>query len=174
MLFKPYEPKKFGPFTFHGIIPKRRSALSKDIAKAVQKNLLTPESLSEAASSPEVSKKLTDSFDDMVEGILTRSLRKAPLINSFLNTRAVQEIKERQKEAIAKELPNLLCKISAPISNKISFESQIENQINKFELCEIEEISKEVVGRELKEVERLGALIGFIVGLLQLWLFLSL
>ena len=83
-------------------------------------------------------------------------------------------MKSKHKQAIERELPNILSKVSAPLSDKLSFEAQIENQINGFDLKDIEKIANEVLGRELKEIERLGALIGFLVGLMQLCVLLLL
>ena len=58
-----------------------------------------------------------------------------------------------------------------PVSAGISFQKQIEQKILNYDLDELEKLTHQVMGRELKEIERLGALIGFIIGLVQVLVF---
>ncbi len=67
MLFHPHEPSGFGPFRFHGAIPKNKPRLAKSVGKAVGERLLTSEDLARRLSDPALRK----AFDDAVRRAVT-------------------------------------------------------------------------------------------------------
>ncbi|NLN83128.1 MAG: DUF445 family protein [Firmicutes bacterium] len=63
------------------------------------------------------------------------------------------------KEGIAKVLPSAL--------KTLDIAKTVERRLNEFPLAELEELTMDVVGRELRAITQLGALLGFIIGSLQ-------
>jgi len=70
MLFRPYEPKKIGPFTFHGAIPKNKDRLARSIGKTVGERLLTPEDLERQLTAP----GLREAFLKALDGWLREAM----------------------------------------------------------------------------------------------------
>jgi len=70
MLFHPHDPARFGPFTFHGAIPKNKARLAKSVGKVVGERLLTPEDLSRRLFDP----TLRAAFDRTIGGAVQEML----------------------------------------------------------------------------------------------------
>ncbi len=70
MLFHPYEPRRVGPLTIHGAIPKNKERLARSIGKTVGERLLTPEDLERQLTAP----GLREAFVTALHDWLTRAL----------------------------------------------------------------------------------------------------
>ena len=154
-------------FSLQGVIPRRKSVLAHDIAQAVQQEFLAEDAIREALASPEMAESLVSVFEKHMDSFFLNTLGKNPVLATMLESDAVQGIKERHKAMLRRELPGMIEKVVKPVSADISFQKQIEQKILDYDLDEMEELTQQVVGRELKEIERLGAVIGFVVGLFQ-------
>ncbi len=171
MLYHPREKLGIGPFSIHGVIPRRKAALAKDIAEAVQEEFLAEDVIREALSSPEMADSLVEVFEKQIDSFFLNTLGRNPLLANVFESDAVRSMKEKHKSLIRRELPGIIEKVVTPVSAGISFQKQIEQKILNYDLDELEKLTHQVMGRELKEIERLGALIGFIIGLVQVLVF---
>lgn len=171
MLYHPREKLGIGPFSVQGVIPRRKAALAKDIAEAVQEEFLAEDVVREALSSPEMADSLVEVFEKQIDSFFLNTLGRNPLLANVFESEAVRSMKERHKAVMRRELPGIIEKVVTPVSAGISFQKQIEQKILNYDLSELEKLTHQVMGRELKEIERLGALIGFIIGLVQVLVF---
>lgn len=166
MLFRPYRPVKILGYTIQGVIPKRRAFLAKSIGQIVEKELIPLDELIRIAGSEQVLKKATEET-----AVLIRA-RVADKLPSFVPLSLRRIISDVIAEQVRKELPaiadEMLIRFTSDLKDKISFEALIEEKVNNFSLKELEEIVVAVSDRELKHIERLGGVLGFIIGLVQL------
>jgi uncharacterized membrane-anchored protein YjiN (DUF445 family) len=70
MLFRPHEPRRWGPFQAHGAIPKNKARLAKAIGKTVGERLLTSTDLIERLRAPDVRDAFTRALDNFLDSIL--------------------------------------------------------------------------------------------------------
>lgn len=70
MLFRPHEPRRWGPFTAQGAIPKNKARLAKAIGKTVGERLLTSTDLIERLRAPDVRDAFTRALDTFLDSVL--------------------------------------------------------------------------------------------------------
>ena len=165
LLFKPIVPFNILGIKIQGLIPKRREEIAKNIGDIVENELL--------------------SMDDIINNVLTEK-----------NIEEVKYIlKTRTKEAISKKVPSIIIapfkdKICLYVDNVVDEESDgiiaeltnrlngnnengirlaaiVEEKVNSFELDKIENIIISVAKNELKHIEVLGGVLGFLIGIVQ-------
>jgi len=170
MLFHPREKVSLGLFSLQGVIPRRKAVLAHDIAQAVQEEFLAEDAIREALASPEMAESMVSVFEKHMDSFFLNTLGKNPVLATMLESDAARGMKERHKAMLRRELPGMIEKVVKPVSADISFQKQIEQKILDYDLDEMEDLTQQVVGRELKEIERLGAVIGFVVGLFQVFM----
>jgi uncharacterized membrane protein YheB (UPF0754 family) len=62
-------------------------------------------------------------------------------------------------------------KVATQFEDTVNLKQIVEDNIAAFDLDRLETIVKQVAGREFRTIERLGAVLGFIIGCLQVALF---
>ncbi|WP_029522099.1 DUF445 family protein [Persephonella sp. KM09-Lau-8] len=199
MLFRPYEEKRiFGvkiPFT-PGLIPKRRKEIAISLAKTIEKHLFTPEKLhklfEESGYKERLQKRIEIVLDQLIDDIMEDirdtiksgiSLGKINIKTTLIATaleKALEKLSENLKEKLKEKL---LEKASDNIEKNIEEElPQILSQLNVEKMVvdtlmemDIQTLEEIVIGfseKQLKHITYTGAVLGFLIGLLQSILYL--
>ena len=88
----------------------------------------------------------------------------------FLQGDALIQIKEGLYSEVNKALPEFLDKVMQGVEGNLDFHAIVSQRIQAFDLSKLEEIVYRISSQELKAIEYLGGVLGFLVGLLQLFL----
>jgi uncharacterized membrane protein YheB (UPF0754 family) len=167
MLFRPQKPVKI-PMTgirLQGLIPRRRADIAASIGQVVDKELLSIE---------EIVAKLA--ADKNRTGIITTIKSKAGeiirqklpgIIPSYIKDLVVgyvDDIIDQQADIVINELVENTIHQAAI---EMNIGRMVEDKINRFDLDKLEQIVVSVAGRELRHIEYLGAVIGFLIGIGQ-------
>lgn len=244
MIFRPYKEirlfKKIRlPFT-PGLIPKERYELAHNIGEMVEKELLTPEVISQKLQSPEIELAISDFLQktataginknyalavdkiastvkqdeifnkicDVVEneinkyvsnlggmvGMLFASSGMAENLSSQIPTKLLEIIDNTKAKALETENSEKIIKILQEKKDELDFNaisktvtdklvSQIteimavldikqlvEDRINSLDIREVEKILLVIVDKHLKWINLFGALLGAMIGLVQVGL----
>jgi len=167
LLFRPYQPVRVPllGYRFHGMLPKYRLELAKNVGSLIQKELLPVENLLAHLRSKEMVEELTHLAE------LTVRVRVMDKLPAFLPSVIKRSLGDLLAEQVHKELPALLKELVGRYGQKLKGESElarlVEERLNEFDLRQLEEIVLKVAGRELRYIEIFGGIIGFLVGLLQ-------
>ncbi len=173
MLFHPREPVELGPYKLQGLIPSRRNDLSGTIAKTISDELLSSEDLVKAMEDLDIKEIALSQVEKIVRNKLeSQNFREIPGVAAFQDTiiHTVQTIVSSQVED---SIDDFLEHMGEHVSDNLDIVKLIEDKLESLEDRRIEEIVNEVSRKELKHIERLGAVLGFIIGCLQvilLWL----
>lgn len=167
MLFRPFQPINI-PFTnlkIQGLIPKRKAEIAKSIGGIVEAELLSIEEiidkLTGSNSKDEILSVLKDKITiivaDKLPFIIPSIFRKKILkhINDVIDEEGDRVITEFMEDMIIKATTN------------IELNKMIEDKVNKFEMGELERIVVKIAKAELKHIEILGGILGFIIGIFQ-------
>ena len=80
-------------------------------------------------------------------------------------------IKEYIDTVVEEEIASLINDLSEDLIHKatarINIKEMVEDRINDFEMEKIEEIILSIAKKELKHIERLGGILGALIGLIQ-------
>lgn len=166
LLFRPHKPFKL-PFGYkiQGVIPARKQELAVSIGSVIEKQLLAPDEIVEnlitekdinslkTAIVTNVIKILKDKLPTFLHKFTDNTIKKQ--LDLFMEKDGERYIHETIENTITGATENL--KISEMVIEKI----------NALDLDSFEAIVLSVVKKELKHIEYLGAILGFVIGLFQ-------
>lgn len=165
LLFKPLEPVNILGFKIQGLIPKRREEIAKSVGDIVENELLSMNDI--------LDNVLTDENIEQVKYVLKTKTkeaieRKVPslIIAPFKDKIClyVDNVIDEESDSVISELTD---KLNSKNESGIRLARIVEEKVNSFELEKIEEIIISVAKKELKHIEVLGGVLGFLIGIVQ-------
>ena len=167
LLFKPILPINILGIKVQGLIPKRREEIAKNIGEIVENELLSLDDV--------IDNVLTDENVEEVKYIL--KTRTKEVINKKVPSIIIAPFKDKiclyVDNIVDEESEGIITELKDKINDKskngqgIRFAKMIEDKVNTFELDKIENIIISVAKQELKHIEVLGGVLGFMIGLVQ-------
>ena len=170
MLFKPRKPVGIGKYKIQGLIPSRRKDLSGTLAKTISDELLSSEDIVKAMNDLDIKRIALSQVNSIVERkIESLDLKKSPALGMLHGTivSAAQSIVSSQVED---SIDDFLENMGDHVSGNLDIVRLMEEKLSSLDDERIEEIVTEISRKELKHIERLGALLGFVIGCLQVLL----
>lgn len=166
MLFKPYEPIKI-PLTnieIMGLIPKRRAEIAKNVAETVKRELLCEDDIFNGIIKDEDKEEIASYINSKIGNIISEKA-------IFLPSSLVSKINGYISDIVDKELGNTIDELGSTFvekaKNRVDIEKIIEDRINEFDIEYIEEMTVRIAKKELKHIEVLGLILGFLIGIVQ-------
>lgn len=166
-IFKPYEPVRlFGlPWAIQGVVPKRRAELARSIGEVVEKELLKVEDLINQMKSPEIIDKIVSSASHSIRNMVED---KIPV---FVPTTIRTMILEMMGDMLQKQMPQVINQIvdqaGGSVTEKVKLSKLVEERMNAYDIRHLEKIILQVAASELKHIEIIGGVLGFLIGLVQ-------
>ena len=174
MLLHPIEPKKILGITFQGVIPRRHHDLAEKIADAITADFLTEEDLIKLVKSvdmkPMLESLIRRKWEDKIDDVLS----VMPMIQMFLPADKLEVIRDKLIVAFTEDSEQTAGTIASALSSQVDLTSVIRKNVMDFDLEKVEAIVEKIAEKEFRFVERLGGLIGFIIGLIQIALLMVL
>ena len=167
LLFRPYEPLSLPllPLKIQGLMPKRRPEIARSVGLTVERELVTVEEI--------VDQMIVDLDKEELLRIIKQRVtviaeQKMPaIIPSPFRIMILKYIDEAIDENAEAAITEISEQVVHRAAEKVSVGLLVEEKINEFDFRKLEAIVLEVAGRELRHIEWLGGLIGFVIGLLQ-------
>ncbi len=167
LLFKPYEAVKIPllGFQIQGLIPKRRKELARSIGKTVEEQLLSIEELLDRLIAGEnkqemignIKTKVLEVMNEKIPFLVPNGIRIAIL-------KKISDVLDRETEIFIDQMAgDVIHKAAATID----VGGIVEDRINGFDLAQLENMILLIARQELKAIELLGGVLGFIIGLIQ-------
>lgn len=166
LLFRPLKSLRIGPFVVHGLIPKRRSEIAVAVAETVASELVDIGGLLKQVTTPEVQEQLIKSIMHVVEA---RGKERMPIfLPEAIRTMILDFLRKLVEEELTTNLPSFLTQIVDSLKDKIDIRTMVVERIEAMDLEQVESMVLGLAGRELKAIEYLGGMLGFMIGLVQL------
>jgi len=173
MIFRPRRPMRIGPFTLEGLIPKRKAALARTIGETVEKELISHHDIHRVVTSERFQEQILDAIIGRIEEFIYTSLGSSPLISMMLSGTAAERIKELMRTELRKQLPGIMEELFEKVESQLDFKEIIRAKIEAFDMVKLETIVSAIASRELKAIERIGGILGFVIGAVQAALLLT-
>ncbi len=171
MLFHPREPQKILGVTFHGIFPKRQKQFAEKLGKIVSDEFLSFGDIEEKISSPENLKKIMPSIEAHIDEFLRVRLSvEMPVISMFIGDKTIIKMKAAFMKEIESLFPDVMKQFAGNLRTELDLEHIVIQKVSAFSSDKLEEILFQIMSKEFRFVEIIGAVIGFIIGLLQILL----
>ena len=167
MLFKPYNPVRIMGITFHGVLPKRRNAFAHGLAKTIEKELLSSKDISEILEGS----GWEDEVEQAVEGIIKKAIRpdsvkKFPIVG-IVSKSILNGIKYFISKEIVHQVEGRKPQLLDKFHDMVNVRELVTARVDAFDIKKLESLVLGVVSRELRHIELVGAVLGFIIGCVQ-------
>ena len=172
MIFRPIKPRRFLGIRVQGLIGRRQQDLAKAIGKVVGNHLVEHKDVIKSLNKLDFGGILGKVLDRGL-GPKIQELRSLPLIGGFLTEERIAEIKQSITDSIMEHREAVLDEVEKGLSKGLDVPRLVENKVAAFAIEKLERLILDVASRELRSIVVLGALLGAVIGVLQvgfLWL----
>jgi len=171
MLFHPREPMRVFFWKWQGLIPRRQMQLAAESAEIIEREILQQHMILHEIRRIELGPYLEHAAHKLVWERIGPQLRAIPLLGGFVNDGILTKFEALASTEMKEEAGPLMEKVATQFEASVDLKQMIEDNIAGFDLERLETIVNAVAKREFKTIERLGALLGFIIGCVQVALF---
>ena len=171
MLFHPKEPRKVGPFTVQGIFPKRQLTIAQKIGKLVADELLTVEDLKEKVNNPESMALIIEAVEARMDHFLEFKMgEKFPLVALLTSRKMKMSIRGEMLKEVHKQMPIMLDDYITKFTEVVRVEDMIAEKFAGLSTEKLEGVMNDILEKEFRFIELIGAVLGFVVGIVQVLL----
>lgn len=170
MIFRPRKRFVFAGIAIQGLIPRRRGELADKIGETVEKELISHDDIHQAVNTEHFRGEILDSLMGTVERFIGEKLSGNPLLAMFLNADATTAITTTIRAELSAKIPDVMENMFEKVEENLDLKAIVKKRIEAFEIERLEEIICSIAAKELKAIEILGGVLGFIIGLVQVFI----
>jgi uncharacterized membrane protein YheB (UPF0754 family) len=171
MLFHPREPKKILGITFHGIFPKRQQQFAEKLGNLVGQELLSFKDIEQKITNTDNLQKIMPQVEEHIDHFLrVRLVETMPVISMFIGDKTIAQLKGVFMKELEDLFPILMKNYMAKLKGDLDLEKIVVDKVAAFSSDKLESILYQIMSKEFRFVEIIGAVLGFIIGVLQVLL----
>ena len=172
MIFRPHKPTRFMGIVFHGLVPKRQPEIARSLGTMIERDLFSHDDIHAALQSKETLEEAGAFLSEQVDLFAQRMVAQNPMIGAFLQGPLLDQIKTLLRQQMMDKFPQFMERVVTRVEDKLDVSQIVQRKIEGFDLSKLESLIYEISSRELKTIEILGGVLGFIVGLIQVGIML--
>lgn len=173
LLFHPVKPLRLGRFTLQGAFPKRQPEIARAIGGAVAQ-FVSFDDIRAKLTDPEKISALKPVVEDHLDHFLRNKLPQAmPMIAMFIGDSTINQIKTTLAAELDLLFPKLIGQFLDKAQSDLDLSAIASSKIAGIASETVEAALREKLGGALTAMGLLGAGIGLLIGLLQLWIALA-
>ena len=167
MIFRPIRPVRLLGLRVQGLIPRRQQDLAESIGRVVGDHLVQHDDILETLQRIDLEQLLGAVLEKGV-GPKIESLRSLPLIGGFLTAERVEEFKQALMDGVLAHRETIYEKLEEALENGLDIQKLVTEKVAGFPVEKLERLILDVAARELRAIEILGGVLGFLIGCGQL------
>ena len=168
MLFHPRKPIPLLFFSVQGVFPKRQAALAKKLGEIVSTELISVSEVTSHLKDKAGSDEILNLLGDKIEHVITNKLPEViPMISMVLNDELVGTVRTAFLENTRDMIPDLIDHLSGTLEADLSVHRIVEEKVANFSSEKLEQILFSIMRREFHFIEFIGAVLGFLIGMVQ-------
>jgi uncharacterized membrane protein YheB (UPF0754 family) len=171
MLFHPHREISVFGLKLQGVLPKRQKQLAREIGQLVSSELLSADEITEMLCQKARSRRTVDMIAHRIESLLSSKLPETiPSIAMVLHPKLVRKIREMFLKDLQVMIEEFVKVFSADLDREIDIPKIVEEKISSYSTTRLEELAMSVMRQEFRFIEWIGAILGFLIGLIQVTL----
>ncbi len=170
MLFRPHRPRRFLGLSIQGLVPRRQKEIARSLGAMIERDLFSHEDIQAALSSAETTEEAQAFLAEQVDLFVGKLAAQNPMVGMFLQGTLLEQVKAMLLAQMGEKLPLLIERVVERAEHKLDVSAIVAAKVEKFDLGKLESLIYEVSARELKTIELLGGVLGFLVGVGQVGL----
>lgn len=166
LIFRPIKPIKIPLINKEiiGLIPKRKAEIAANIGMVIEEEFLSLEDILDNIITEEDKQNVVEYIKIKVKLIINEKMSLAPSsIKNLIQGYIVDIVEVEIKNSIDDLSKDLIIKAN----ERINIQKMVENKIIELDLYELEDIILKIAQKELKHIEVLGLVLGFLIGIIQ-------
>lgn len=172
LLFRPHTPVSFMGFSVQGLIPKRRSQIARGMADTIESELLSSKDFAAILDSIDWKGEVERVIEELVEHRLSsKRISKVPIIG-FVTDNLRTQIKYLITKEVLVQIEKKKAGFKDTLQKSIDVRTVITERIDNLDLVKFEGLLQKFISKELRHLEWLGGLMGFIIGIVQSIIFI--
>jgi uncharacterized membrane protein YheB (UPF0754 family) len=172
MLFRPREAIDLKLFTLQGLLPKRRKEVATNIATTIEKELLSVNDISQVLANIDWGRRIEPKVSEVIRQRLDIGLLAKLPLGRTVRKRLLPLLENIITKEIIHILANLQADLVSGFRQQLDLHAIVFNRIDRFDMQQLENVVLKVARRELRHIELVGAVLGFLIGLTQVALLL--
>jgi uncharacterized membrane protein YheB (UPF0754 family) len=171
MLFYPKKPVNLGFMKLQGIFPKNQHQVAEKIGKMVAEELLSSKDLRDKLNNPENMDTVQGLVEARIDYYLNTTFPKTyPLASAILGSKRKAKFKNQLMTEVQESVPRVVDQYMDHMEERFDIESIIEQRVAALPSEKLEGLIMKLLNKEFKFIEYMGAIIGFIIGWIQVGL----
>lgn len=168
MLFHPKEPITFLSIKIQGVFPKRQKELSNKLGILVSEELFSIQEISKQirqhATSEEAMNAIGNKIEKTIRGKLVGTF---PMLAMFLSDEMVEKVTVLFRKELQDFITESAETLTDNIEKKIDVKKMVTQKVAAFSSHELEKLLFNLMRKEFRFIEIIGAILGFAIGLAQ-------
>jgi len=167
MLFRPHKPIRCMGFSLHGLVPRRQREIAASLGAMIERDLFSHEDIQAALAGSETTEEASAFLNEQVDLFVEKLSAQNPMIGMFVQGPLLEQVKGMLAAQMSERFPQFIERVVERVEHRLDVSEIVRAKIEAFDLSKLEAIIYEVSARELKTIEILGGVLGFLVGLGQ-------
>lgn len=169
MLFHPRKPLNIFGLKFQGLLPKRQNQLAEHLGRTVQTHLISHEDIHALFRREDVQEQTTALIAEKINFFIDERLTSLnPMIGMFLQGEIRDKLARMMLDEMAPLVPAFAESMMDKAEEHLDFQAIVEEKVRQFDLDRLESMVWEIAARELRHIEWIGGILGFLIGVIQL------
>ena len=166
MIFRPLEPRRILGLRVQGLIGRRQRELAESIGEVVGDHLVQHDDIIRILEKVDLEELLSDVVEQGMAAKI-ESLRSLPLVGGFLNEERVAGLHAGVVQGILKHRNLVFERLEQAVEAGLDVKGLVRDKVAAFPVERLEGLVLKIAARELRAIELLGAVLGAIIGILQ-------
>jgi len=167
MLFRPHKPARFLGITFQGLVPRRQKEIAASLGSMIERDLFSQADIHAALSGSETAEEATAFMSEQIDAFAQKIGAQNPMVGMFLQGPLLDQIKQTLAGQMTQRFPEFMERVVTRVEHRLDVSEIVARKIEGFDLSKLESLIYEISARELRTIEILGGVLGFLVGLVQ-------
>lgn len=172
LLFHPVATRNIAGLRFRGLIPARQPAIAA-AAGRLSASLLSMKEMEETITSPENVRKIMPEAEEHIDHFLRVKLVKSmPVVGMFVGDKTINNLKSLFVAELEQLFPEIMKNYMERLQGDVDIEAMVTRKLAAIPIASIEHAFHDMMRKELRLIKALGALLGLVIGVIQLlfWL----
>lgn len=175
MLFHPQDPKKILGITFLGVFPKRQKQIAEKLGELVANELFSIKDVAQKIEELSTRSEALEEVGKRIEKTIREKLVAAfPMLSMFLSDEMIEKVTKLFQSELEDFLRASAQGLAAKMEDSVDVKSLVQEKVRSFSSNKIEELLLGFMEQEFRFIEKIGAVLGFLIGCVQVILVLTL
>ena len=171
MLFYPHQPKNILGLTFQGVFPKRQAQIAENLGDLVANELFSmkdvAKKIEDLSTQPEALEEVGKRIEKTIRGKLISAF---PMLSMFLSDEMIEKVTNLFKGELEDFLRVSAQGLALKMEQSVDIEALVREKVQAFSSNKIEELLIGFMEQEFRFIEKIGAVLGFLIGCVQVFL----